>query len=108
MGVTIRHDIFEWDEDKNQRNVEKHEMSFVEATAVFSDADRVFKRDRKHSTDEERWFCLGLVGERVALVRFTLRGQTVRIIGAGYWKKGEKLYEDEKKTKTEGENPLWG
>ena len=29
------------------------------------------------------------------MVRFTYRGETIRIIGAGYWRKGRRLYEKE-------------
>jgi uncharacterized DUF497 family protein len=54
----------------------------------------VLVKDEKHSADEERTFCLGIVNGRVATVRFTMRGDRIRIIGAGYWRKGKKYYEE--------------
>ena len=30
-------------------------------------------------------------------VRFTYRGKVIRLIGAGYWRKGRKIYEEENK-----------
>ena len=39
--------------------------------------------------------CLGKVVEGILTVRFTYRKNKIRIIGAGYWRKGKKLYEDE-------------
>jgi hypothetical protein len=38
-----------------------------------------------------------LVAEGILTVRFTWRNQTIRIFGAGYWRKGKKLYEKENK-----------
>ena len=37
----------------------------------------------------------GKTGEKIATVRFTMRDSKIRIIGAGYWRKGQKLYEKE-------------
>lgn len=39
---------------------------------------------------------IGLVDAEVMIVRFTYRGNIIRIIGAGYWRKGRKIYEKEK------------
>ncbi len=30
-------------------------------------------------------------------VRFTIRGEALRVIGAGYWRKQKKAYENQKK-----------
>jgi pyruvate ferredoxin oxidoreductase gamma subunit len=35
----------------------------------------------------------GRVADGILTVRFTYRGNVIRIIGAGYWRKGKKLYE---------------
>jgi len=47
---------FEWDPDKEKRNIEKHNgISFRIAVKVFSDNKRIEKYDSQHSTfDEER------------------------------------------------------
>jgi len=84
---------FEWDEDKNLANIEKHGLSFEEAIRAFLDRKRKIILNEKHSSDEMRYYCLGMVGDRVLTVRFTIRGSKVRIIGAGFWREGRKLYE---------------
>ncbi len=52
--------------------------------------------DSKHSGTEERFFCIGKVNGRVIIVRFTYRFEKIRIIGAGYWRKGVKYYDKER------------
>lgn len=51
--------------------------------------------DEGHSRDEARFYCLGRVGEGILTVRFTYREQVIRILGAGYWRKGRKIYEEQ-------------
>ena len=87
---------FEWDEDKNLSNQDEHEVSFEEAQNAFLDEQRVIARDEKHSEEEPRLFCVGKVGDRVLTVRFTYRGDTIRIIGAGHWRKWRKYYEQKR------------
>jgi uncharacterized DUF497 family protein len=53
--------------------------------------------DLAHSQAEPRWHCLGQVGDAILIVRFTERNGRVRIIGAGYWRKGKQIYETENK-----------
>jgi uncharacterized DUF497 family protein len=83
---------FEWDEVKN---LEKHGVSFYEAQHAFLDKRRVIAEDLSHSQDEKRYFCFGLNQGKtgVLTVRFTYRNNQIRIIGAGYWRKGRKIYE---------------
>lgn len=85
---------FEWSGNKNRINIEKHGISFYDAQYAFSDPKRIILEDVKHSTDEQRFFCIGRVNQGIATVRFTLREGKVRIFGAGYWRKGKKLYEE--------------
>jgi hypothetical protein len=40
---------------------------------------------------------MGKVGDDVVTVRFTWRRNVIRIIGAGYWRKGKRLYEKQNK-----------
>ena len=86
---------FEWDEAKNLENQEKHGVSFYDAQHAFKDERRVIAEDAVHSQDEKRYFCFGLSQENsgILTVRFTYRNKQIRIIGAGYWRKGRKLYE---------------
>ena len=86
---------FEWDEGKNATNFAKHQVSFLEAQFAFADPLRVIARDLSHSKSEERFYCFGKVQGGVLTVRFTHRGGTVRIIGAGFWRKGKAVYEKE-------------
>jgi len=85
---------FEWDDKKNAANIAKHGLSFYEAQEVFFDKGRITLRDTKHSAVEERYFCIGKTANGgIATVRFTLRNSHIRIIGAGYWREGKKIYD---------------
>ena len=50
---------FEWDEEKARQNLQKHRVSFEEATTVFSDPFSVTIDDPLHSTKKERFVILG-------------------------------------------------
>ena len=54
-------------------------------------------KDLKHSDEERRYFCIGKVVEKIITVRFTYRRNVIRIIGAGYWRKGKVAYEQKNK-----------
>lgn len=86
---------FEWDDSKDLENQQKHGVSFQEAQHAFLDEYRVIAEDLDHSQIEQRYYCFGLNKEKsgVLTVRFTYRGDCIRIIGAGYWRKGKKIYE---------------
>ncbi len=87
--------LFEWDAAKDAVNFRKHGVSFMEAQAAFLDPQRIIADDTHHSRLERRYHCMGKVDGRVMTVRFTWRGETIRIIGAGYWRKGRAYYEKE-------------
>lgn len=86
---------FEWDEAKDIANQRKHGVSFSEAQYAFLDERRVIAEDLTHSEQEKRYYCFGADRERTGIltVRFTHRTGCIRIIGAGYWRKGRKVYE---------------
>jgi uncharacterized DUF497 family protein len=86
---------FEWDENKNRINIQKHGISFQEVQDAFMDPKRIIIKDVKHSSVEERYFCLGKTEDGIATVRFTMRNNNIRIIGAGYWREGKERYEKE-------------
>ena len=88
---------FEWDELKNAINIQKHGVDFEEAQQVFLDSEHLIFEDLAHSSVESRYFCIGEVDGVVLTVRFTYRGEAIRIIGAGYWRKGKKLYEKKRR-----------
>ena len=90
--------MFEWDEVKDSINQAKHGVSFFDARKAFFDPYRVISVDEKHSQDEERFYCIGEVDYDLLTVRFTYRKHIIRIIGAGRWRSGRKIYEEKKKT----------
>lgn len=83
---------FIWDSEKEITNIYKHGVDFVIAAKAFKDPKRKIYIDSKHSKEEERLFCVGKVGAKILTVRFTYRNGKIRIIGAGYWRKGEQCY----------------
>jgi hypothetical protein len=88
---------FEWDENKDVENQERHGVTFSLAQYAFADPHRVIAEDLAHSEDEKRYFCFGVVEGGILTVRFTYRGGVIRIFGAGYWRKGKVIYERENK-----------
>jgi len=88
---------FDWNPDKDAENQRKHGVSFIRAQHAFADRQRVIARDITHSQTEERFYCFGEVDGGVLTVRFTYRAPVIRIIGAGYWRKGKVIYERENK-----------
>ena len=70
---------FQWDEEKDRENQERHHVSFAEAQRAFLDPHRIIAEDVTHRSEEDRFYCI------------------IRIYGAGYWRKGRKLYEDQNK-----------
>ena len=85
---------FEWDENKNAGNLQKHGVNFETAQYAFADPSQVIAEDLEHSQKEKRFYCFGKVKGGVLTVRFTYRKNRIRIIGAGYWRKGKKIYEE--------------
>jgi|SRR5271157_2882711 uncharacterized DUF497 family protein len=89
---------FEWDEKKNIANQQKHGISFNFAQYAFDDPKRIIAKDLEHSAPyETRYYCFGKIQEGIVTVRFTYRNETIRIYGAGYWRKGKKIYEEQNK-----------
>jgi uncharacterized DUF497 family protein len=74
---------FEWDPNKAEANLYKHEISFEEAMTVFADPlARIFP-DEEHSVDELREIIIGhSVGHQLILVNFTSIDDRVRIFSA--------------------------
>ena len=87
--------VFEWDDARDLANQLKHGVSFKDAQYAFLDKNRVIAEDLTHSQYEQRYYCFGMnkEGNGILTVRFTYRAGCIRIIGAGYWRKGKKVYE---------------
>jgi uncharacterized protein len=88
---------FVWDMNKSIENVVKHGVSFEKAQQAFSDEKRKIFVDEKHCEREKCYFCFGKVDDEILTVRFTIRGDDIRIIGAGFWRKGRKMYHENEK-----------
>jgi uncharacterized DUF497 family protein len=82
---------FEWDDEKAISNLEKHGVSFGEATEVFYDPNALEDYDPGHSDKENRFFLIGLSSRRLLYVIYAERtGDVVRIISARRADKAER------------------
>jgi uncharacterized protein len=73
----------------------KHGIDFYDAQQAFMGGKRIIAEDLDHSRGEKRYFCFGKVSGSIMTIRFTWRKNIIRIIGAGYWRKGKKIYDEE-------------
>ena len=76
--------IYQWDPKKAAANLNKHKVSFEEATSVFTDPFAMTFDDPDHSLDEKRFITIGTSSkERVLVLAHADRGEDhVRIINA--------------------------
>jgi uncharacterized DUF497 family protein len=74
----------EWDSAKNEENLEKHGISFDEASKLLlprTDCMEVF--DSAHSDEEDRFVAIGPIARGIIVVVFIERDEeTIRIISA--------------------------
>ncbi len=83
---------FEWDEAKNYQNFHKHGLNFDDAWKIF-ESPLLLELDSRTDYGEDRWTGIGLLGNRIVVATFTVRGpQTLRIISF------RKASKDERKT----------
>ena len=74
---------FEWDDNKAASNLQKHGVSFEEASTVFDDPLFIMFFDHEHSIDENRFITIGESNlARLLMVAHPDRDQTTRIISA--------------------------
>ena len=76
---------FEWDDCKNKTNIEKHGISFEEASSVFQDDDALIITDEDHSESEERFVLIGFSYKANLLVVchcYREKDSIIRIISA--------------------------
>ena len=87
---------FEWDSDKAEANLQKHDVSFTEACEVFLDPF-VYPIEAREVDDESRDAAIGLTRKwRLLYVAYVWRKLTLRLISARKATKTErKLYEDQ-------------
>lgn len=85
--------IFEWDENKNTINKNKHGLSFEEAKEVFEDDNAILFDDPDHSIGEERFLIIGMTAsQNICIVSHCYRDNdnVIRIISARKATKNEK------------------
>jgi uncharacterized DUF497 family protein len=92
----MSHLIFDWDQQKDASNQQKHDVAFQEAKTAFTDEFARLIADPDHSEDEERFLLLGTsIHSRLLVVCHCIReGDTIRLISARKANKREqKTYE---------------
>ncbi len=89
---------FDWDENNEQKILNKHNIGKLEAEQVFLNFN-ILVPDDDHSSAELRYGLFGQTNnEKILFIAFTLRKQKVRIISARIAKKKEReVYEKIKK-----------
>ena len=86
---------FEWDENKNRINKQKHRISFEEAMTVFYDEAALVIDDPEHSETEDRFIILGMSNKAKLLVVchcYRASDTVIRLISARKATKTESKY----------------
>lgn len=73
---------FEWDENKNKSNIEKHGIDFDDAKGVFKDENSIVSPDLRKDYGEGRWKIIGKIFGSIISVIYTMREEAIRIISA--------------------------
>ncbi|MGL4881211.1 MAG: BrnT family toxin [Waterburya sp.] len=87
---------FEWNSEKAKLNLEKHGVSFQEATTVFNDPLSLTFPDPDHSIGESRYVIIGISRfEQLLVVAHTDRGKKIRVISARKATRQERKFYEE-------------
>ncbi|MBO5153447.1 MAG: BrnT family toxin [Eubacterium sp.] len=82
--------VFEWDDEKAEKNFFKHGIKFETAAKVFADENKMIREDEEHLSDEEqRYNVLGKVGKIIFVVCVFKTKNVVRLISARLATKNE-------------------
>ncbi len=74
--------MYEWDDDKNRKNVEKHGIDFETAKRIF-DSPIVSRRDERKDYNEIRYVSIGIIDQvAIIVVVHTNRQDRIRLISA--------------------------
>lgn len=71
---------FEWDENKNNDNVDKHGFDFKDAHLMFDNMSLLVYEDKRKNYGETRYIGFGRINNRVLNIVFTKRNEILRII----------------------------
>jgi uncharacterized DUF497 family protein len=66
---------FEWDEDRNLRNISKHGLDFIDAEQLLAGLILVAPDIREYG--EDPWIGIGFIGERVVVIVYSEAGEDV-------------------------------
>lgn len=92
--VYTNHIRFEWDENKNNSNIERHGIDFCDVQLIFAHP-MLIKMDNRKDYGEKRWIELGLLYEIVVVIVFTKRKDITRVISIRRANKNEqKIYQE--------------
>ncbi len=67
----------EWDQAKNQRNIENHGIGFEAIRGFDWESALIYRNDRR---GEHRWVAVGYIGSRLHRIAYAHRGNARRII----------------------------
>ena len=74
---------FDWDAGNETKNRDKHGVEQIEAEQIFFNTPLLISEDSKHSSDESRYYALGITDKgRLLLIVFTKRSDKIRVISA--------------------------
>ena len=80
-GRAIVSPTFEWDMNKAQINILKHNVDFEEASTVLSDPLSITIDDERNTEGETRYIDIGMSAfGRILVVAYTERSSNIRII----------------------------
>jgi uncharacterized DUF497 family protein len=82
---------FEWDESKNQINISKHGLDFLDSWEVF-DQPMLRKLDARQEYGEERFLGFGMLHKEIVTIVFTERDDTIRVISLRKARRDERHY----------------
>lgn len=94
----------EWDPEKDEANRAKHDLSFQEASDLFTtDADYLEIYDQEHSDEEDRFIAIGPIKRGVVVVAYAEREEGVlRIVSARMATRKERRRYEEYQGKSHG------
>lgn len=85
---------FEWDDEKEKKNIRDHGIDFSTSAHVFADEYRIEKFDGKHSDGEDRYKVIGRINGylTIVVVSYTMRQNdaVIRMISARKAEKHER------------------
>ena len=71
---------FEWDDEKNKSNIQKHGFDFTDAWEIF-EAPILAALDDREDYGEDRWIGIGSLRDQIVVIVFAERDpETIRVI----------------------------